>query len=167
MGLLKKNESISNNNTVKKFIRSKNKKNGDISKLESKIYEEQNEINEIYSQIGKLYYELYPNTSDENLLPLCNVVKESKRIIALCEKQKFFLQGIRLCQNCNAQLPLDSLYCNKCGAKIIEDGLDGSESKNTDNSKNNLSEMTIKCRECGSENTGDTVFCTNCGAKIR
>ncbi|QSX05493.1 zinc ribbon domain-containing protein [Sedimentibacter sp. zth1] len=152
---------------LEKQRNSKNKNNGDIEKLEEKILQEQQEIEEIYNQIGKVYYEWHRSDNDDRLVPLCNVVKESNRIIALCEKQILFLQGIKLCENCNAQLSLDSLFCNKCGVKVNDLNDSSNEARqNIDNSNNTMEMAIIKCRECGSDNTEDTIFCTNCGAKI-
>lgn len=160
-----------NSSPIKKIeISSKKvKKGGDITKLEEKIDQENSEIKENFLEIGKLYYELYKNDSHEKLIPLCNVVDESYRIIGLCEKQKLFLQGIQICPNCKTHVSLDSLFCNKCGTKI--ESLEKSNTVTNEassNSKNVESKNeVIKCRECGSNMPGDTIFCTNCGAKIK
>ncbi len=146
------------------------KKSSDVGKLEEKINQENSEIKETLIEIGKLYYELYKNDSHEKLVPLCNVVDESYRIIGLCEKQIMLLQGVQLCPNCKAHVSLDSLFCNKCGTKI--DSLEDDNSLENIGSSNSSKLVepkleSIKCRECGSNMPGDTVFCTNCGAKIK
>ncbi len=146
------------------------KKSSDIVKLDEKIIQEKAEIKENFTEIGKLYYELYKNDSHEKLVPLCNVVDESYRIIGLCEKQVLLLQGVQLCQNCKAHISLDSLFCNKCGAKVeSEETLNDNAKSNNSNVKTSdkeVKKVNVKCRECGSDMPGDTVFCTNCGAKI-
>lgn len=160
------NLSINKNEHSNKKV----KKSNDIVKLEDKINQEKIELKETFSEIGKLYYELYRHESHEKVLPLCNVVDESYRIIGLCEKQILLLQGEQVCHNCKAHVSLDSLFCNKCGTKIDSvdaegsaDAIESSSSLKKVESKNGI----IKCRECGSDMPDDTVFCTNCGAKIR
>lgn len=146
------------------------KKSSDIAKLEEKINQESLEVKETLMEIGKLYYQLYKNESHEKLVPLCNVVDESYRIIGLCEKQIMLLQGVQICPNCKTHVSLDSLFCNKCGTKIetIEEtnSIENSGSSNSEKKAETKNEI-IKCRECGSNMPGDTIFCTNCGAKIK
>ncbi len=156
----KKNLSSNKNQVSDKKVR----KGSDIAKLEEKINQEKLEIKESLNEIGRIYYELYRNDSHEKLVPICNLIDESYRIVGLCEKQTFLLQGIQVCPNCQARVSLDSLFCNRCGTKIdaLEDD-DGSMSSENEGADNKL----VKCRECGTSMPGDMVFCTNCGAKIK
>lgn len=160
MSLFSKKKSLSISKDVSINTNKKSKDYGDISKLDKKANEEENSMRDSYTKLGEIYYECYgENCMDDKLLPICNVIKESKRVIQSCEKQILFIQGIKLCPNCGRKLTLDSVYCNKCGAKTEE--YDSNKGTNV-TSKLKI----IKCRECGSDNTSDTVFCTNCGAKI-
>lgn len=161
MNFFNKNNPSSNKN---EFSDKKIKKGSDISKLEEKINQEKLEIKESLNEIGRIYYELYRNDSHEKLVPICNLVDESRRIIGLCEKQILLLQGVQVCPNCQARVSLDSLFCNKCGTKI--DALEEDDGINmSSNTGDNIN--LIKCRECGTSMPGDMVFCTNCGAKIK
>ena len=166
MGFLKKsNFPINNSESSNKKV-----KNNDILKLEEKIEQEKLEIKDTFTEIGKLYFELYKNDSHEKLIPLCNVVDESYRIIGLCEKQILMLQGEQVCSSCKAHVSLDSIFCNKCGSKIdsldIENNMiDKSTNKNTKSPEER--NVFIKCRECGISMPDDIIFCTNCGAKIK
>lgn len=162
MSFFNKNSPSANKSEVSdKKIR----KGSDIVKLEEKINQEKLEIKESLNEIGRIYYELYRNDSHEKLVPICNLVDESRRIIGLCEKQILLLQGVQVCSNCQARVSLDSLFCNKCGTKIDaleeNDSIDMSSSDAADDIK------LVKCRECGTSMPSDMVFCTNCGAKIK
>lgn len=152
------NANVDKTSNIKKSSR-----NSDSDKLNEKINEEQNEINATYQQIGKIYYEEYKDESDEKLILLCNIVDESNRIIDLCRKQILFLKGIKVCSTCKAELTLDSVYCNKCGAKLFDDN-EAADKSNLSAAKN---KHNNKCRECGSDIIDDIVFCTNCGAKVK
>lgn len=160
MSLFGKKKSLSISSDVSINTNRKSKEYGDISKLDKKVKEEENSIHESYAKLGEVYYKYHgENCFEEKLLPICNVIKESKRVIQSCQNQILFIQGIKICPSCGKRLTLDSVYCNKCGTKT--DDYDS----NTDTSVS--SKLTIvKCRECGSDNTSDTIFCTNCGAKI-
>ena len=144
------------------------KGNSDEAKLEEKIKQERAAINEAISQIGKIYYETYRNDSHDKLIPICNMIDESNRVITVCEKQILLLKGIQICPNCKANLDLESIYCNKCGTKL--DAVE--EIKITDNKEEiapvkATSEGIIRCHECGSAMPSDIVFCTNCGVKMK
>lgn len=134
----------------------------DISKLEFKIKQEQTEMKKMFMQIGLKYYENYRDDSHEELLPLCNVVDESNRVIDMCKKQVNYILGIQLCPSCGAKLSLDSLFCNKCGFNLNEE-----EKEESEEIKEISDKEIIKCRECGSEILDDSVYCANCGAKVR
>lgn len=51
--------------------------------------------------------------------------------------------GMIVCQNCKAQLPAGSKFCNRCGAKLGK-----------------------KCSKCGSEVSSESAFCPECGEKL-
>ena len=135
-------------------------------KLEEKINQEKIEINEAIKQIGKIYYESYRNNSHDKLIPICNMMDESYRIISVCEKQILLLKGIQICQNCKAKLDLESIYCNKCGTKL--DAVEEINLTDDDNSpKKPTGVELVKCHECGSTMPDDISFCTNCGVKMK
>lgn len=50
-----------------------------------------------------------------------------------------------ICSNCGNILPPESLFCNKCGQKVIND---------------------IFCKKCGNKLPPDSLFCNKCGTKV-
>lgn len=165
MNLFNKKEKVPNQNwQVNK--RTKSSSGNEEAKLEEKMNKERFEINEAMREIGKLYYESYRNNSHDKLIPICNMIDESYRIINVCEKQILLLKGIQICPNCKATLDLESLFCNKCGTK-----LDAVEEINLTGKDESLQQSTsvelVKCHECGSTMPSDLTFCTNCGVKMK
>lgn len=140
----------------------------DEAKLEGRINQEKSEINEAIMEIGKIYYESYRNNSHEKLVPICNMIDESYRIIGVCEKQMLLLKGIQICPNCKATLDLESLFCNKCGTKLdaVEE-INFEENEPSKNASAGDGIELVKCHECGSVMPSDLAFCTNCGVKMK
>lgn len=135
----------------------------DLSKLEEKINQEKEEIKKILFQIGIKYYEEYKDEPNEYLVPLCNVVDESNRVIIMCEQQINYINGVQICPNCGAKLSLDAKFCDQCGYNLLatDKKEDSEEIKQVENTE------IIRCRECGTEILDDSVYCANCGAKVR
>lgn len=144
-------------------VSKKAKRGKDELILEEKINQEKMQINDSIKEIGRVYYELYRDDLHEKLVPICNMIDESNRIINLCEKQILLLQGVVICPSCKVRISSDSIFCNKCGAKIdsIEDDNANMMSERNDNIK------IVQCHECGSDMPSDTSFCTHCGVKMK
>jgi len=140
------------------------KNSSEEAKLEEKINQEKFEINESIKEIGKIYYESYRNNSHDRLVPICNMIDESYRVIGICEKQILLLKGIQVCPNCKATLDLESVFCNKCGTKL--DAVEEINLTNETPQKSTNVEL-VKCHECGSAMPSDIAFCTNCGVKMK
>jgi ribosomal protein L40E len=165
MNLFNKKEKEPNQNPqAVKRTRSGNSNEETI--LEEKIKKEELEINEAIKEVGKIYYESYRNEDHYKLLPICNMIDESYKIIGICEKQIMLLKGIQICQNCKATLDLESLFCKKCGTKldVVEEIKMTGKVESTQQS---TSVELVKCHECGSTMPSDLAFCTNCGVKLK
>ena len=106
----------------------------------------------IYS-IGEKYVELNTVKSaagtpfEENMEKLGSIEKE----IAITEKRKLAVQGLRKCDKCGNILVIDSAFCNKCGEKL--EPLQVEVMKNI-------------CPKCGSAYEDGAAFCTSCGNKL-
>ena len=102
-----------------KAVGEKTKQGTDIVKANLKITAEERELNDVYLEIGKLYYK----NNSEN--PCCDQMKElfdkvSEKAAAVEElKNKVRqLKGVVMCKNCGAEVDDENSFCGKCGAKI-------------------------------------------------
>lgn len=71
----------------------------------------------------------------------------------LLEKRRLAVQGQRKCEKCGGILSMDSVFCNKCGEKLlpIEPEV--------------LTDGPL-CPQCKSPIEPGVAFCTKCGAKL-
>lgn len=106
-------------NHTGKAVSEKTKQGTDIVKANLKITTEERELNDLFLEIGKLYYK----NNSEN--PCCDQMKElfekvSEKEAAVEElKSKVrALKGVTVCQNCGAEVDEENAFCGKCGAKI-------------------------------------------------
>lgn len=127
----------------------------DIARLNSLIADEQQQVEQLYAQVGKLYYEGGGYDSQTPLGELCLAISTLNERIAAQNEEIRQIRGTRQCPNCGAQLPLVSVFCGRCGAKI-----DGMEMK----SEAPAVAQNI-CSGCGAKVLEGRAFCTSCGQK--
>ena len=121
----------------------------DVSKLKDNISNCEKQIVELYTVVGKAYYERHkndPNTEDKKNIDSINSL--FKQINELKQKIKE-IEGIIKCPNCGSDIPHNALFCNNCGFKIPKEAQD-----------------VKKCPNCGSNVPQGALFCNNCGSKI-
>jgi len=106
-------------------------------------------------QIGEKYIEIYKenNYSGTPFDELIFEVEENEKKEVLVLKQQLASKGLRKCEACGCELPIDSAFCNKCGSK-----------------QEDLEKAVIlagkKCPKCGKEVAEDDSFCMECGYKF-
>lgn len=127
----------------------------DIARLNSLISDEQVQIENLYSQVGKLYYESVEIDADSALGKLCLAVTASNERIAKYNEEILEIKGSRRCPKCGADVPLSSAFCGLCGSKI--------EAVQPLDSPVHTKKF---CTGCGAEVPDGTAFCTSCGKKI-
>lgn len=106
-------------NNTGKVVGEKTKQGSEVVKANIKISSEERALNELYTEIGKTYYE----NNREN--PCCDTMKElfemadeKKAVISDLKQQLRAIKGVSVCGNCGAECPIENDFCGKCGAKI-------------------------------------------------
>uniref|UniRef100_UPI0040567B46 zinc ribbon domain-containing protein n=1 Tax=Acetatifactor sp. TaxID=1872090 RepID=UPI0040567B46 len=71
-------------------------------------------------------------------------------------QKKLQLEGLMMCENCEAIIPYGSTFCNMCGknASLKEESVQA-EAVNI-----------VKCRNCGAVLEKGAAFCHSCGCKV-
>lgn len=129
----------------------------DVARLNSKINEQEQELKNVYIEIGKAYYEATKQEPSPEFLPLFQSVISIQGAIAGAKEEIAQIKGIRNCINCNAEMANSAVFCPSCGTKnevieTISEVVDQDEST---------------CPGCNQPIGDESVFCANCGTKVR
>lgn len=84
-----------------------------IASLESKREKD-------FADLGRIYFELAKNSTDltDEARNLVDAISEKNAEIARLNQDIQNTKNKRICPNCNANIDVNSVYCNNCGAKI-------------------------------------------------
>ena len=106
-------------NQVSRSVSESSKSAAETSNLKKKIAYEKERIQEVMTEIGRLFYE-NPNGDHKAELELCADIDDRMRRIASMQGDLSSLKGVRICGKCGARF--DEKYtfgfCGNCGAKL-------------------------------------------------
>ena len=106
-------------NNTGKAVSEKTKQGTDIVKANLKITTEERELNDLFLEIGKMYYK---NNSEnpccDQMKELFDKVSEKEAAVEELKNKVRALKGVVICENCGAEVGDDNAFCGKCGAKI-------------------------------------------------
>lgn len=73
-----------------------------------------------YADLGRIYYELVKNSGDldDNTRNLVDAISEKREEIARLNADIQNIKNKRVCPKCNANIDINSSYCNSCGEKL-------------------------------------------------
>lgn len=100
------------------------KKSGEIvevTKLNRSISLNEEKINKLYIEIGKVFYLKHENgdsLAGEELTAWCNQISELNEEIENLKDKILELKNIKICPNCKTEVGPDILFCPKCGTKL-------------------------------------------------
>lgn len=138
--------------TMGKDVTKAAKDNVEIMKCSSAIDSREKEMESIYKEIGRRYYNSEGEVSKEAFADLFEAIRsEQSQIDELREKLQELKRTV-ICKECGAELPRDAKYCRNCGAKtenIIITPFSGET-----------------CSKCHSPLKGNEKFCAVCGTKV-
>lgn len=99
----------------------KSKEKIDITNLSAKIEAEKRNLSNCYSAIGKLYIELHHDDFEPEFKEYFSHVHACEKKISEYRQQIKDIKGIQKCRKCGADIPLESLFCGKCGTSVQEE----------------------------------------------
>lgn len=107
------------NNVAESTVKGAEKLTG-IAKLKYMIYTEQNKLENVYQNMGKLYFE-----DCEGNLPTLKVQRGiAEELIARIDRLKAELadaMNSAVCDKCGEKVNKDMSFCPKCGAKLTRE----------------------------------------------
>mgnify|MGYP004593800793 FL=1 len=133
------------------------------TKTRMAISDKEEEIEDIYMDMGKTVYEMYLKGEDVGKA----FTKESKKIDKLNSDIKdmntkiLLNKGLRKCSSCEEIISKDSTFCEFCGEK------QKAIKVKKDSTKEEPEVVLEKvCPQCGLVCTGKAKFCSKCGYKF-
>ncbi len=115
--------------------------------------------------LGNRVFDAEKDDSSSAYLAEIAIVKECMENEKLHELYRLSLEGKTKCDSCGAIITADSIFCNKCAAKVPERdfsviGVVSKPQIKTQEIKTNA------CPQCGSTLSEGAAFCEKCGTKI-
>lgn len=115
------------------------------------------ELKTVYADIGKQFCEKHPAQAADEFADLTRQAITLESEIAELEAQILEQRGTKKCVSCGEQIPLESLFCPKCGAAQPKvEPAPAAEGEVVDE---------WVCPVCGVKNSSARDTCVACGAK--
>lgn len=89
----------------------------ELSNLKKRLQYEEERIEEIFSEIGKKYFE-EPVQNKKLLDSLCEDITTRQKRIKRMNFELNELKGIKVCEHCGTQIDEKFMFCGVCGAKL-------------------------------------------------
>lgn len=134
----------------------------EVTKLNMAIGSEEDKIEKLYGEIGKLIFERYgaEEEVDEDLKELCEKIGSHMSAIGDMKEKILELKKVKKCPGCNSEIEIDMAFCPRCGLKqeIPQPKAESTEEEET---------KALKiCQDCGAKNPAEASFCNECGARL-
>lgn len=99
------------------------KKTGEVVTIEKQKYNIsalKSKREKDYADLGRIYFELVKDSTDLNdeTRNLVDAIIEKNEEIARLNQDIQNIKNKRICPNCNANIDINSAYCNNCGEKL-------------------------------------------------
>ena len=91
-----------------------------IRQLNGKVSDAKKQIEHIYSEIGKKFYELHQDSVPEGFEEYVRTINDKTVEIEQLKEQLREVKGVVLCESCNTEVSADERFCPNCGSKMPE-----------------------------------------------
>uniref|UniRef100_UPI0040570B41 zinc ribbon domain-containing protein n=1 Tax=Acetatifactor sp. TaxID=1872090 RepID=UPI0040570B41 len=101
-----------------KDVAEKAKKMAEVAGLNSQISSKENEIKNVYREIGQTIYSNKETWKEVDLSELFGKVEAAEAEIARLKEEILVIKDIKICTQCNAEIDKEAAFCPKCGAPV-------------------------------------------------
>ncbi|MBR0133126.1 MAG: zinc ribbon domain-containing protein [Lachnospiraceae bacterium] len=130
--------------------------------LSEQKYEEAKEATEkALLDLGKKYFEANFDNESAEFFGEISAVKECGQMEKVWYQYRLSLDEKMQCESCGAIITSDSLFCNKCGSKVVPTDFTLIENYLVPEAP-----KTKTCPSCGKTLVGEAKFCEKCGFKL-
>ncbi|MCM1226845.1 MAG: zinc ribbon domain-containing protein [Clostridium sp.] len=123
----------------------------ETSSLNNIIKAEKIKIDTNFKMMGKLYFDKYGDSPDEEFSGAINSIKASMEKINETNEEIEKIRRRNCCPNCGNRFKSDAMFCSKCGTRVREEEKEPA---------------VIICQNCGHRLEEDALFCDSCGIKV-
>ena len=139
-----------------KEISRKAKVMSETSSLNNIIKGEECKIDTQYKLMGKMYFEKYGSSPEQEFSPAIEAIKNSMEKINETKQEIIKIKSQFCCPECGTPFKNDAVFCSKCGTKLPEKAKPQSV----------VSPQSKKCSNCGNVLDAEAIFCNVCGTKF-
>lgn len=127
----------------------------DVARLNSAISEKEKKISQLYSLIGKSYYERHKFDSAAEESESIGEINSLFYEIAQNREKISQIKGVMTCEKCGAEVPANSSFCSVCGARVNRGAAVGKDAG-----------AERRCPSCNAVVEEGNLFCMHCGTKV-
>lgn len=131
-------------------VAAKTRNFSDITRLNSLISEQEQQITNAYLAIGQSYYANHKDDPEGEEQEKIAYINDALQRVAQYQEQIKLIRGIATCPNCGAEISAMAPFCSACGKST---GFAPAQPKRT-------------CPVCGAQVNEGTAFCTTCGNRL-
>jgi uncharacterized protein (DUF2164 family) len=113
--LNKVGETITNKS---KDVAKKAKDLAEIASLRTQITIQENSVNRVFQELGKMYYEQHKAGAGDDIAEKCSQIDTAVAEIERLKQAVMTLKGIRKCPVCGIEVDEAAIYCSKCGTQL-------------------------------------------------
>ena len=124
----------------------------DVTRLNSEISEKERKITQLYQTIGQTYYQNHSQAPEPEYRQAVEEIRALLTEIAQHQEEIKQIKGIVKCPGCGADVPLQAVFCNACGARMA--------------SRSPAPGDGVPCPACGALSPRGNRYCTHCGVKL-
>lgn len=134
----------------------------DITSLNSQIKACNDNIDRLYREIGKQYFNDYKDKeSDDLYFEKIQLIQSDLDRISELSDEVARIKGNVKCKSCNAYVDSKAVFCPSCGEKLESSPIVPQADFNEAESSKRV------CQACGRELDAESTFCIYCGSELR
>lgn len=126
----------------------------EVNRLNGQVSEQERLITQLYTQIGKDYYETHKEDPEECVQTSVEGINIAKQKIEELKVQIIAVKGAVTCPKCGAEISKGTVFCPQCGEKIPP----APEAP--------VPADMVKCPKCGNTMQKGQKFCISCGSAL-
>ncbi|MGI6010572.1 MAG: hypothetical protein ACOX8H_03625 [Ruminococcus sp.] len=95
----------------------------EIQKMKSQLHSAKRAVEKSYIDLGELIYHRYDagEAVDAEVAVICEDISQMKAVMDELKEELALKKGRKICPVCQAEVAAESIYCMKCGSKIVSE----------------------------------------------